>query len=80
MKPIKIFFGRWGSNFHCDHTEKVRELIFQKYFKILPVSKSQYLKRQGGHSLYSTRLSFSVVSGEMRITETKSTCDVSFDW
>ena len=33
----------------CSHTKKVRELMFKKYFKILLVSKSWYLKQQGSH-------------------------------
>ena len=31
------------------HTENVRELTLKKYFKILLISKSQYLKQQGSH-------------------------------
>ena len=45
--------------------------MFKKYFRIRQVSKSQYLKQQGSPYLYPWHLSFSVVSGETGITETK---------
>ena len=38
-----------GQDIHCVHTEKVRESMFKKYFKIVLVSKSQYLKQRGSH-------------------------------
>ena len=61
-------------HFKNQDTKKVKESIFKKYFKMFLVSKSSYLKLQGS---YRRHLSFSLVSGETRITETK--CDISFD-
>ena len=52
----------------CSHTKKVRESMSKNYFKILLVSKPQYLSKPSF---------FSVVSGEIGITGTK--CDISFD-
>ena len=38
-----------SQDIHCVHTEKVRELMFKKRFKMFLVFKSQYLKQQGNH-------------------------------
>ena len=46
--------------------------MFKKYFKILPVSKPQYLKQQGTHSLYPSHLYFNVVAGETGTTGTEN--------
>ena len=53
-KTLNAIKTKWGvrisgRDIHGVHTEKVRELMFQKYFKILLVYKLQYLKQQGSH-------------------------------